>query len=339
MLESLDQSDIDALMDSVAPSEEAEVEETPQIFSRFRRDFEDVEIHDYDFMRPERVSKEQMRALQGLHDAFARSFGAALSGYLRTIVEVRVSHSEQVTYSQFTQGLPNPTSFNLIDANPLEGQMCLEFSPLVTYPIIDRLLGGTNQDLFIPQREMTPIEQRLMQTIIDRALVSMTEAWEGVANLDFQLSAQESNPQIVQIVPPNEVVVVIGFEIKLSNRAGTMGLCIPYNVIEPLIEDLSAQSWAVTSRERDDHGWDTAIAGHLNDARVEVSGVLAETAITMHELARLEVGDVIMTSRPATAPAILSVAGRAKHIASLGQFRGNRALKVMRSVRPADRLD
>ncbi|MHC4911027.1 MAG: flagellar motor switch protein FliM, partial [Planctomycetota bacterium] len=274
-----------------------------------------------------------------LHDSFARSFGASLSGYLRTIVEVRVSHSEQITYSQFTQGLPNPTSFNLIEASPLDGQMCLELSPLVTYPIIDRLLGGNNQDLFIPQREMTPIEQRLIQTVMDRAMTSMNEAWEGVATLDFQISAMESNPQIVQIVPPNEVVIVIGFEIKLGNRAGTMGLCIPYNVIEPLITDLSAQSWALMSRDSDDHTWDSAIANHLNDARVEMTGVLAETSITMNELARLEVGDVIMTGRPSTAPAIISVAGKAKHIASLGQYRGNRALRVIRPVRPADRLD
>ena len=78
-----------------------------------------------------------------------RSHPDELASNLRSIVEVRVSHAEQITYSQFTQGLPNPTSFNLIEASPLDGQMCLEFSPLVTYPIIDRLLGGNNQDLSV----------------------------------------------------------------------------------------------------------------------------------------------------------------------------------------------
>jgi flagellar motor switch protein FliM len=91
-----------------------------------------------------------MRALQTLHEAFARNFGASLSGFLRTIVEVKVATCEQMTYSEFISGLPNPTSFNLITADTLEGQMCLEISPLIIYPIIDRLLGGTSQDLFIP---------------------------------------------------------------------------------------------------------------------------------------------------------------------------------------------
>lgn len=111
------------------------------IFSRSRKDMSGAEVRAYDFKRPERVSKDQMRALQTLHEAFARNFGAALSGFLRAIVEVRVATCEQMTYGDFISGLPNPTSFNLISADGLQGQMCLEISPLIIYPIIDRLLG------------------------------------------------------------------------------------------------------------------------------------------------------------------------------------------------------
>jgi flagellar motor switch protein FliM len=128
-----------------------------------------VDVQVYDFKRPERVSKDQMRRLEALHEGFGRNFGAALSGYLRTIIEVSVAHIEQLTYSEFIHSLPNPTCFNLLKAEQLEGQLCLEISPLIIYPIIDRLLGGSNADLFIPQRPLTQIEQRLVQRITDRA--------------------------------------------------------------------------------------------------------------------------------------------------------------------------
>ncbi|MFN9993733.1 MAG: flagellar motor switch protein FliM, partial [Phycisphaerales bacterium] len=228
MADVLDQSAVDALLAAAGSGEAEERGPAPKIFSRTARDPESTEIRGYDFKRPERVSKDQMRALQTLHESFARNFGASLSGFLRTIVEVKIASCEQMTFSEFTSGLPNPTSFNLISAEGLEGQMCLEISPLIIYPIIDRLLGGTTQDLFIPQRPMTLIESRLIGNVTKRGMTALSEAWSGVRPMSFSVSSTESNPQLVQIVAPNEVVIVIGFELKLTSRAGTMNLCIPY---------------------------------------------------------------------------------------------------------------
>src|SRR5438477_10676626 len=143
----LDQSEVDALLAAV-DSGAVKEETTAKVFSRTKR-LNDVEVRTYDFKRPERVSKDQMRALQTLHEGFARNFGASLSGFLRTIVEVKVATCEQMTYSEFISGLPNPTSFNLIGSAKLDGEMCLEISPLIIYTIIDRLLGGTSTDLSI----------------------------------------------------------------------------------------------------------------------------------------------------------------------------------------------
>jgi flagellar motor switch protein FliM len=338
MRDVLDQNDIDALLNAVSTGEFDDEGPKAQIFSRSRRTLEHVEIKDYDFKRPERISKDQMRALQTLHDTFSRNFGVSLSGFLRTIVEVRVAHAEQMTYSEFIAGLPNPTSFNLIDSTVLDGQLCFEVSPLIIYPIIDRLLGGSNQDLFIPQRPMTLIETRLMQTILERALTALSEAWESIKEIEFTLSEMESNPQIMQIVPPNEVVVVIGFEIKMTNRAGTMSLCIPFNAIEPVIEELSAQSWFLAGRLGDGSQWREEIGGRLADAQLEVAGVLADTTITLAELRELSVGDVIVTEKPAAEPAVLAAGGIPKFLAHIGQHKGRRALKIARPLEASDRV-
>jgi len=338
MSDVLDQSDIDALLSAVDSGDIEEETTTAQIFSRNRRDLEHVEIKDYDFKRPERISKDQMRALQTLHDTFARNLGASLSGFLRTIVEVRVAHAEQMTYSEFIAGLPNPTSFNLVSAEELDGQLCLEISPLIIYPIIDRLLGGSNQDLFIPQRPMTLIETRLIRTILERGMTALSEAWESIRKIKFELGEMESNPQIMQIVPPNEVVVVLGFEIKMTSRAGTMSLCIPFNVIEPMIDDLSAQNWFLAGRMHAEHKWEELIAKRLADAQLQVTGVLAETTMTLADLRGLEVGDLIMTEKPASAPALVTAGGHPKFLAHLGQYKGNRALRIVRPVESTDRI-
>ncbi len=332
MADTLDQSSIDALLATVGQ----EASETPaqaepgKVFSRARKDGVRPEVRPYDFKRPERVSKDQMRALQTLHEAFARNFGASLSGFLRTIIEVKVATCEQMTYSEFISGLPNPTSFNLIEADGLEGQMCLEISPLIIYPIVDRLLGGTSQDLFIPQRPMTLIESRLIGNVTKRGLSALSEAWSGVKKFEYSIAATESNPQLVQIVPPNEVVVVVGFELKMGTRAGTMNLCIPYNVIEPVMDLLSNQSW-FSSKHAAGRS-EEEVTRTLGRAALTLRGVLAETTITLEDLVKMAAGDVIVTECDSSKPATLCIEGEKKFWVEVGKFNGQRALKVVRSV-------
>jgi flagellar motor switch protein FliM len=338
MADVLDQNEIDALLAAAEPTETPKAIETLQIFSRGRRSTEGIEIRPYDFKRPERVSKDQMRALHTLHESFARNFGAALSGFLRTIVEVKVASCEQMTYGEFIAGLPNPTCFNLIDAKPLEGQICLEISPLIIYPIIDRLLGGNNQDLFIPQRAMTVIETRLISRVTSKGLSALGEAWAGVKEIHFEISATESNPQLVQIVPPNEVVVVVGFEMKMGNRAGTMNLCIPYNVIEPVMESLSAQSWFNTAKAAGREEVQKKVTGSLSRAGLTVTGVLAETTISLDDLKSLSVGDIILTDKAVSDPLVLAVEGENKFLCSVGRFKQNRAVQIHRPIKAGDRV-
>ncbi len=342
MAEVLDQNDIDALLAAVDSgdfaAETSYDDSEPRVFSRWRKPSDPVEVREYDFKRPERVSKDQMRALQTLHEAFARNFGAGLSGFLRMIVEVKVASCEQITYGEFVAALPNPTSFHLVVAEPLQGRLCLELSPLIIFPIIDRLLGGNNDDLFVPARPLTVIETRLVSKIIERAVAAMRESWEDVSHLEFRAVETESNPQLVQIVPPNEVAVVIGFEIRLANRAGTMNLCIPYKVIEPLMDKLSSQSWFAAGRGQAGGAYTQHIEKTLSGAPVEVAGLLAETTITLRDLATLEPGDIITTDKFATEPVVFTVEGKKKMLAHIGQHRGARVLRITRPITADDRV-
>ncbi len=334
MADVLDQSEVDALLAAV---ETGGVDSAAEQFST-KASRSNKEVHSYDFKRPERVSKEQMRALEGIHDSFARNFGALLSGYLRTIVEIRVATAEQLTYSEFIHSLPNPTNFNLLVAEPLEGQMCLEISPLIIYPIIDRLLGGSNSELYVPQRPLTLIEQRLVKRITDRALISLTEAWNELVEIEFKITEVESNPHLVQIVAPNEVVVVLGFEIKMGGRAGTMSLCIPFNVIEPVMGKLLSQGWLAYQRRTAPEDKSKELGQSINATWVTVDAYLAETTITMSELMTLQVGDIIQTTKPADGEIILQVEGENKFAAKLGRHKDNLAAKITRRAEVEESL-
>src|SRR5580704_10468016 len=232
MADILSQSEVESLLAALDTGSGPQKVDSGGNTTSGRADDSGMQVSVYDFKRPERVSKEQMRAFQAMHEGFSREFGAVLSGMLRTIVEVKLISVDQLTYGEFVFSLENMTCFNVMRAEGLDGHMILDLTPSIIFPIVDRLLGGGKAAKYsIPSRPLTEIELRL----IERAIEGLEKTWASVCELKLQVTQVESNPQLVQIVPPNEVIVLISFEITMGEIRGIMNLCIPFNTIEPLM--------------------------------------------------------------------------------------------------------
>ncbi len=289
-------------------------------------------ITPYDFKRPERVGKDQMRALQMLHEGFGRNFGAALSALLRSIVEVKLASVDQLTYSEFIFSLENPTCFNLLKAEPLEGNLILDINPSILYPVIDRLLGGGRERGPLARRPLTEIELRLVSRITALFLDELHRAWENVLDLKLEVVRVESNPQLVQIVPPSEVVVLISFELTIGEIRGMMNLCIPYNSIERIGEKLSANSWSAYRRPQATAESTEKISRALSGSLVEMKVQLAGTPIATGELIGLRVGDIITTQKDVHSPVTVCVEGVPKFRARPGVFKGHKAICIDETI-------
>lgn len=282
----------------------------------------------YDFKRPERVGKEQMRALQTLHEGFGRNFAAGLSAMLRSMVEVKLTSVDQLTYSEFVFSLENPTCFNLLKADTLEGNLILDINPSILYPIIDRLLGGGRESGALARRPLTEIELRIVSRITGIFLSELHDAWENVLELNLEVVRVESNPQLVQIVPPNEVIVLISFELTIGEVRGMVNLCIPYNSIERISSKLTANSWISYGRQQTSPQNAEQIAKAINSSLVELRIQLAKTRITTGELIGLRVGDLITTQHDIRAPLVAMVEGVPKFHVSPGAYKGQKAICV-----------
>ena len=297
-------------------------------------------IMDYDFKRPERISKDQIRSLKTLHESFARNVASQWTGLLRTIVEIEIVNVEQMTYAEYTATLANPTCFGLVRPDTLEGTVCLELSPDIFYPIVDRLMGGGGATSYIPDRPLTLIEQRLARSVLHRAMSPLSDAWTTVRAVRFALEEIESNPLIMQVVPPNEVVIAFEFNVRSSGFSGTMTLCVPFTVIEPLVDELGRRSWAFVSGDGAVRTGTPSGTGsmtrHIGKAGLEVTATLAETTMTLSELQSLSVGDLILTGRASDAPAVLEVEGQSKYHVVPGMHRGSRVVRVTEAMDPAD---
>ncbi len=334
MPEVLNQDEVDALLDLVnqsggspqaAPAKEGPSAPDPGGYNIIPS----TSIHIYDFKRPERVSKEQVVALEALHEVFARNVSASLSGYLRTVIEVRLISVEQFTYSEFTMSLPSPTSINLLSCSPLEGNMILEMNPSIIFPVIDRLLGGGTAEAYLLDRPFTNIELGLVNTILGRILDQLTLTWENFKPIKFEIIESESNPFLMQIVAPNEPIVLLSFEVLMGEYSGMINLCIPFKVIEPIIPEFSKSNWFVASGPPSS-GARSRILANITRAEVQVSAILADMPLRLADFLSLKPGDILDTGKPAGNEIEFSIEKERIFLGRPGLSRGKLAFGITR---------
>lgn len=247
----------------------------------------------YDFRRPDKFSKDQIRTLYMLHESFARLLNTYMSSHLRTLVNVDVASVEQLTYQEFVQSIANPSVITILGVPPLKGNIIFEVSSEIAFAYIDRVFGGDG-NTSMKVRVLTEIEDAVMRRFVDNAMERFKESWSNVTEMNPVLEATESNPQFTQIVPPNDMVVIVTLHTKLGEVEGFMNICIPYLVLEPIMSKLTTTFWVAASVAKDENqGQAEIIRRKLNKTKVPFVVEVGRVQITIKEFLTLGFGDVL----------------------------------------------
>ncbi|EMO58305.1 flagellar motor switch protein FliM [Leptospira santarosai str. CBC1416] len=304
MTEILSQDEIDALLSAISSGEVSE--------SDYTSVSEQKKVKIYDFKRPDKFSKDQIRTLQMMHETFARLATTGLSAQLRALVSVHVASVDQLTYEEFIRSIPNPTTLAVINMDPLRGSAILEIDPSISFTIIDRLFGGKGEQAKI-SRELSEIEMSVMEGIIVRILGNMRESWSTVIDLRPRLGNIETNPQFAQVVPPNDMVVLITLETKIGEVEGMTNLCIPYITIEPIINKLSAQYWYSSIRKGELDENRAVIQERLDQVAIPLIAEVGSVDVSINDFMNLSVGDVVKLENTSTRAEMIVKVGERKN--------------------------
>ncbi len=324
MTEVLSQDEIDQLLTAISAGD-TDTED-------FRPVNDTRKIKIYDFKRPDKFSKEQIRTVSIMHETFARLTTTALSAQLRSMAHVHVASVDQLTYEEFIRSIPTPTTLAVINMDPLKGNAILEIDPSVTFSIIDRLFGGTGKGTKV-QRDLTDIEQSVMEGIIVRILANMREAWTQVIDLRPRLGQIETNPQFAQIVPPSEMVVLVTLETKVGEEEGMMNFCIPYITIEPIISKLSSQFWFSSVRRSSTTQYMGVLKEKLSSVEMAVVAEIGTINLPVRDVLNLRVADVVRLSNVHVGdPFTLSVGNKKKFLCQAGVIGKKVAVQVLKKL-------
>ena len=325
MADILSQEEIDALLEVVDDDDASE-----SIGEKSKKE-EQQQVIIYDFKRPNRVSKEQLRAIKGIHDKLARNLASQISSVMRSIVEIRLHSVDQMTYGEFLMSLPSPTSFNVFSIKPLDGNCVLEINPSIAFPMIDRLLGG-NGEGFETSRELTDIEVNLLDAILRMMMQRLKESWSMITDMYPNVEAKESSPNVVEIVSQNEIVIMVVMEIIVGNSSGMINICYPVIYLEPILSRLAnrdimlGETSAKKSRNKE-------LKTLIGRAEVLYEAILGKSIVSVNEFLNLKEGDILRLDRSANDKAIVTIDKKEVFLAEVGLHRFRKSIRIEELIR------
>ena len=317
----LSQDEVDALLQGLS-GDEPPAEQEPA---------DTGGIRPYDLSSQDRIVRGRMPTLEVINERFARLWRVGLFNFLRRTSEISVASVRLLKYSEFIRTLVVPSNLNLVQIKPLRGTALFIFDPRLIFSVVDNYFGGDGRfHARIEGRDFTPLEQRIIARMLDMVFKEYKTAWKPVLPLDIEVMRSEVNPQFVNIATPTEVVIVSTFDVEIEGGGGSLHVCIPYSMIEPIRDQMT--TGMTTDRSEVDHRWMQALQNEIREAEVEMRVELLQRPILVRELLQMRVGDVLPVDMPETV--VARVDGTPVLTGEFGQRDDHMALKVRQRLLP-----
>jgi len=285
----------------------------------------------FDFRRPDRIAKSQLRAIHQLHDNFVRNLVSSLSAYLRSYLIINLVSVEQLSYSEFLECLPSPTCIASLGLKPYDGNAVLELNSSLIFPILEILLGGDGKLQFSAQREITEIEQVLLDGLLRLILRDLHEAWTFVTPIDFTIENIETEPQFLQILAPTEAVVAVAIEIRIGDSIGMMNIAMPSIIIKMMRQKFD-QQWTLRKSASTDQE-QARVLNLIRSSDLPSEVLLSGPQVLLRDLMNLEEGDVLSFQFPTSRPLDLVLNGQTKYVGEMVNAGRRTAFRVTERVR------
>ena len=299
------------------------------------KDSNEKTVKNYDFNRPSKFSKEHLRTLEIIFEHYSRLLSTSLPAYLRKNVQVELVNAEATIYQEFTNSLSNPVLLGIVDFSPLTGNIIIEMAEKIGYTIVDRMLGGLGTPLE-KSREFSEIELAIIERIFTVCVNLMDEPWTNAVKLESRLQRIETNSQFAQIISPSEMSAIITMNMRIGNVEGMINVCMPYEVLEPVIDKLNTKYWYSTVKGVDKTVNKELIEVAIAKARIPVKAELGKSTISVKDFVNIQKGDIIKLNTRVNDELGVYVGNIKKFFALPGTSSDSYAVKISQVIKEED---
>lgn len=323
----MSQSEIDALLSAISTGE--------MDADELKKEEAERKVRVYDFKRALRFSKDQIRSLTRIHDNFARLLTTYFSAQLRTYIHINVASVDQLPYEEFIRSIPKMTVLNVFEVQPLEGRVLMEVNPNIAYAMMDRVLGGLGSSVNKIEN-LTEIENKIMSNLFEKSLENYQEAWNSIIEVEPMMTDFEVNPQFLQMVSPNETVIVISLNTQIGETSGMINLCIPHVVLEPIMPKLSVRYWMQSDRKEPKPHEIDSLQKQIRRAELPIIAELGAADISIQDFLQLQLGDVIQLDKSIDKLLVVKIGDKPKFTGQPGKINKKLAVQIIDHISRGD---
>lgn len=326
MSDLLSQDEVDALLRGVQAGEIDTEAARDQLLSGTRA---------YDFMSQERIVRGRMPGLEIINERFVRFFRNSVTTFLMKFIDISMHNVEIIKFGEFMKTIPFPANINIFKMEPLKGAALFVIEAPLVFAFVEIFFGGASARYVKSEgRSFTAIEQGVIKKVVDMALRDLASAWDVIAPLECEYSSSEMNPQFVTIVTPSEIVIKVEVHVEVEDFTGKLFFCIPYSMVEPLKEKL--YSGIQGEKFELDQRWVRRLKEILSDSYVKVKAEIGKTELTVGDLLKFEVGNIINLGKNVSDKLIVTVEDVPKFKGHPGYSRGSQAIKITDVIQKGD---
>ena len=315
-----------------------EIDNLLQALSTGELDMDDMssknekQVKNYDFKRPAKFSKENLRTLEIIFEHYGRLLSTNLPVYLRKNIQVSVASSETVIFSEFTNALANPVILGIVNFLPLSGNIIMELASNLGFAMIDRMLGGQGNPLN-KNREFSEIEMSILEKIMVICMQLIREPWKNVIDINPMLVRIETNPQFAQVISPNDMIAIVTLNLKIGDVEGFMNVCLPYFTLESIMDKLNTKFWFSTMQDKTDENYEEYITTLIRKVDIPVKAILGDSQLAVNEFLNIVPGDIIRLNTRVDSEMEVYVGNIKKFKALPGTNQGKYAVRVTEVLR------
>ncbi len=344
----LSQSEIDALLNGAIEIDQKDGQESVNLAELINQggeqrarseDSDNRKVTTYNFWSPDRFSKEQMRAVELVHEDLTERLTTSLPTFLRTNLRPRLVHTEQGRFHDFLKDFPPNSLFHMINLAPLPSQVVITMSPNISYLILEQRLGGKIEGRY-QDRQLTEIDQSLLRGLVEHMLGDIKAAWSKVVSVEPTLEDSTTNQHWVQMIMGNGRVMLLTFELNIQGTTGTMSLFIPFNTLKPIANVLNPHIWISGRKEQQqDYATREKVLQNMQRVMLPINVMLGSAELHLREILQLSAGDVIQLDTSIREPLVVQVARKKRYLGRVGRSGRYIAIQISGVIRqPVDEL-
>jgi flagellar motor switch protein FliM len=285
------------------------------------------------FRRAGLISRDQLRAVNLLHETFVRNLTRSLAAYLRVAFEVNLVSTEQITYSEFLQHVPEVNYVASTHLRPFDAMAAVELDLQLAFPMIDLLLGGPGKPVG-ELREVTEVEEEILKGVVQVICRELHATWHPAIDAEFEFDERQRQTQILRLMPPNEKILSLSYEIRMGEVSGMLITAFPAVAANALIRKLAQQG--SYRKHRAGSAGVSALREKLEKCSFPVELILPGGTVSSRQLLALERGSILALHLRAHEPAVLYVEKQALFLAQPVRSANLRAAQVVQEIGIAD---